>query len=102
MADLSLEVKRVVRAPIERVFRAWTNADELKQWHAPAGARLLKTHVDLQVGGSYGFTMQDAEGTIYEPQGEYKEIDRPHKLVMTWGGARGVVRVPRLRYCLRA
>ena len=86
MADLSLEVQRVIHAPIERVFRAWTNADELKQWHSPAGMKLVKAHIDLQVDGSYSLAMQDlTTGVIHEPHGSYQEIDPPHKLVMSWG-----------------
>ena len=39
MSEISLEIKRVIGASIERVFRAWTDPEELKKWHGhPAHA----------------------------------------------------------------
>ena len=37
MKNHSLEVSRIGKAPIERVWQAWTNPSGMKQWQAPEG-----------------------------------------------------------------
>jgi len=48
-----LEVRKVVRASPERLFSAWTDADQLRRWWGPIGATCPTAHVDLRVGGRY-------------------------------------------------
>ena len=47
-ADLPLTIKRMIPAPRERVFKAWTTPDELKQWHV---GNVVACEMDLRVGG---------------------------------------------------
>lgn len=84
MDNFSLEVKRVINAPVERVFKAWTDPAELKQWHAPEGLTVPEALADGALGGSYKITMRQPDGKDNVVAGVYKEFDPPHKLVMSW------------------
>jgi len=88
MADAGLELtlRRTVPAARERVFRAWTNADELKQWFAVAeGYTTPIAEVDLRVGGRYRLGMQPPDSSeLHIAEGVYREIRPPEKIVFTW------------------
>jgi uncharacterized protein YndB with AHSA1/START domain len=82
-APENLVVKRVIRAPRERVFRAWTDPDEILKWFAPGECRALQTRVDLRVGGSYHFRVF-THGMEMDLVGVFREIQAPARLVYTW------------------
>jgi len=52
-----LRLNRVIAAPPERVFAAWTTPDAIKVWFGPADCRVLDARVDLRVGGEYCFSL---------------------------------------------
>lgn len=79
----ALEVKRVVNAPIERVWKAFTDPSDLKQWFAPEDMSTPIAEVDLKKGGSLKITMKGKDGE-YTAVGKYKTIEPPNKLVFTW------------------
>ena len=79
-----LELRKVVNATRERVFRAWTELEQIRKWWGPAGFTLPEAQQDLRVGGSYRFAMCSPEGQIHYLKGEYREIQPPEKLVFTW------------------
>lgn len=82
--DTSLEITRLIPAPREEVFRAWTEPDRLLAWACPEGATFEGVDVDLRVGGRYRFRMVGAEGERHTAHGVYREIVPPEKLVYTW------------------
>jgi len=75
--------KRIIKAPIERVFRAWTDPEELKLWHAPEPEGILAAISENHVGGNRSLTLI-IDGKTYQVAGTYKEFDPPHKLVYNW------------------
>jgi uncharacterized protein YndB with AHSA1/START domain len=79
----TLHVQRFIRAPRDRVFRAWTNPDEILKWFAPGDCRALKATVDLRVGGSYHFRVL-THGIEMDLVGVFREIAAPSRLVYTW------------------
>ena len=82
---VTLEVTRIFDAPRERVFRAWSSAEELAQWFAPSP--LIKTVVpelELRVGGRYVVEMHHNDGNVSRVTGTYREITPPEKLSFTW------------------
>jgi len=70
----------------EEVFDAWTNPEVLTRWWAMRPTWTSPgCEVDLRVGGRYRLQMQDdVTGQIYAVGGEYREIERPRRLVYTW------------------
>jgi len=84
-AGTTLTLRRVFPAPRERVFRAWTDPAELKQWfHVQEGWSTPIAEVDLRVGGKYRIGMQPPNGDPHIVTGTYREIVIPRKLVYTW------------------
>jgi uncharacterized protein len=84
---LSLEVKRLIKAPRERVFAAWTTPDGILKWFGPDTCRALSAKVDLRVGGEYRVHAHTEEFGETEVVGVYREVNRPSRLVYTWNWA---------------
>ncbi len=86
-SDLAtLRLERTFAASPEEVFDAWTNPTVLERWWAAQPTWTSPgCEVDLRVGGRYVLRMQDdVSGRVYAVGGEYREVDRPHRLVYTW------------------
>ena len=80
----TIEIRRRLPAPVEEVFRWWTEADRLREWMSPIGT--VEAEVDLRVGGSLRIVMR-GDGRVIDHVGEYVEIDPPRRLVFTWVSA---------------
>jgi uncharacterized protein YndB with AHSA1/START domain len=76
-----LEIERRLPAPIEEVFRWWTDPDRLSAWMSPVGR--AEAEVDLRVGGELRIVMR-AGDTVIEHRGRYIEVVPPTRLVFTW------------------
>ena len=81
--NLTVRLTREFKAPIEKVFQAWTDPKILTQWVGPKEVQTTAAEVDLKVGGKYQFTLKLPDGNISNHYGEYREIDPPKKLVFT-------------------
>jgi glutathione S-transferase len=84
-APPTVEVRRTIRSPRQRVFDAWTKAEELKAWHAPGPLTVSHAEIDLRPGGTYRIHMRAPDGAEHRVTGVYREVDPPRKLVYTWG-----------------
>jgi uncharacterized protein YndB with AHSA1/START domain len=84
-----LVIERTIKASPERVFDAFTDPAQLTQWWWPNGFSCPSAEVDLRVGGTYRIEMEWPGSFPAEQQfshymgGEYYEIDRPNRLVMS-------------------
>jgi uncharacterized protein YndB with AHSA1/START domain len=81
-----LVLEHSFHATPEEVFDAWTNPVVLLRWWAMRPTQTTPgCEVDLRVGGRYLLQMRDGDdGTIYAVAGEYREVQRPHRLAFTW------------------
>jgi uncharacterized protein YndB with AHSA1/START domain len=81
-------ITRVLDAPRETVWRAWTDPDEAPYWLHPRNITTPRDRVDFDVrpGGAYRYTMVAADGTEYPTVGTYREVAPFDRLVFTWGG----------------
>jgi len=80
----TVRLSRIFPAPREQVFRAWTTAEEFKQWWRPGGFTTRAVEMDLRIGGKYRIAMQSPDGKIQCLFGTYLEIRPPERLTMTW------------------
>ena len=78
---MSFEIQRTFRAPRERVWKAWTDEAQLKQWWGPAGFKVHTCKVDLRPGGTFLYGMTAPDGTEMWGKFVYREIKAPEKLV---------------------
>lgn len=83
--EITLNLRRIFKAPREKVFRAWTDPEELKKWWGPEGYATASAEVDLRVGGKYRLGMRKLpDGEIFYLSGIYREVRPPERLVYTW------------------
>jgi len=84
-AGYVVRIERTFEAPAEAVFDAWTSPEVMRRWfHVARDWETPEAEVDLRVGGKVRVVMRRPDGTEIGAGGEYTEIDRPHRLVMTW------------------
>ena len=84
-ADQEVAITRVFDAPRERVFRAWTDPDDVTLWYGPEhfDTPRERIHIDLRVGGRYELTMVEREGGREFAIGyEIVELVEPELLVL--------------------
>src|SRR5687768_13300455 len=71
----TIKLHRVLRAPPERVYRAFLDADALVKWMAPNGFTAKVHSIDAKVGGSYRMSFTNfTTGKSHSFGGEYTEI----------------------------
>src|SRR5690242_7221833 len=80
----SLEIKRFINAPRDRVYAAWTDPVQLKEWWGPKEVRTLKIVADTRVGGKYRWDLVNQEGEEMSVFGEYVELVPGRRVVFTW------------------
>lgn len=82
-ADRELVLTRLINAPREKVYRAWTDPELLKQWFAPKPYTTPIVEVDVRPGGSAYFVMRGPDGKDLPNRGVYLEVVPNQKLVST-------------------
>jgi uncharacterized protein YndB with AHSA1/START domain len=74
-----------IRRPAEKIFEAMTNADELVKWWRVEGKfQIIHMESDLRPGGKWRMRLVGGRGTETVVSGEYRKIERPHLLILTW------------------
>jgi uncharacterized protein YndB with AHSA1/START domain len=81
LADRELVITRVIAAPRERIFRAWTN--ELSKWWGPHGMTTPYVKMELRTGGSFHTIMRAPDGTEYPTKGVFLEVVENERIVFT-------------------
>jgi uncharacterized protein YndB with AHSA1/START domain len=84
MQPTELTLSRIIRAPREEVFAAWTEPELLQQWWGPGPVSCPEAHVDLREGGAYRLANLEADGSITWISGRFERVRRPEELVYTW------------------
>jgi|ERR1700686_305616 len=81
---VSLEIKRLIKAPRDRVYAAWTDPEQLKQWFGPEKVQTRDLVADVRVGGEFRWDLTNSEGEAMTVRGEYRELQPGKKIVFTW------------------
>jgi len=87
MTSLTL-VRRIAARP-SIVFDVLTTPDGIRYWWGPDDGPVLLAETDLRVGGSFRVRFRMLDGTEHESSGEYIEVVRPTRLVMSWRWTNG-------------
>ena len=80
----SLEIKRIIKAPRDRVYAAWTDPVQLKQWFGPEKVRTHDLIAEPRAGGKFRWDLSNPEGEKMRCLGEYRELEPDKKIVFTW------------------
>lgn len=87
MTSLTL-VRRIAARP-SIVFDALTRPDGIRCWWGPDDGPVLIAETDVHVGGRFRVRFRMLDGTEHESSGEYIEVVRPTRLVMSWRWTEG-------------
>ena len=82
LANREMGITRVVKAPIELVWKVWTSPEHIKHWWGPSGFTNTISVMDVRPGGVWEFVMHGPDGTDYKNKHIYKEVVKPVKLVL--------------------
>ena len=82
-SDRELVLTRLIDAPREKLFRAWTEPALMKQWFAPAPWTTPTVETDVRPGGSSLIVMRGPDGTEFPNRGVYLEVVPNERLVFT-------------------
>lgn len=81
----TLRLVHLFKAPIARVFAAWTDPEQFMQWMCPPGFGLDRCELDVRTGGIWRVHGYKPDGSPFAKSGVYREVRRPERLVFTWG-----------------
>jgi uncharacterized protein YndB with AHSA1/START domain len=81
--DRELVITRLIDAPRERIFAAWTGPKQLAQWRGPHGMTTPVCEMELRPGGIFRTAMRDQEATEYPYAGVFLELVAPERIVFT-------------------
>jgi uncharacterized protein YndB with AHSA1/START domain len=81
---ISLQIKRLIKAPRDRVYAAWTDPAQLKQWFGPESVETQDLIADARAGGKFRWDLRNADGEKMTALGEYLELQPGRKIVFTW------------------
>src|SRR5437016_10179546 len=82
-ADRELTLTRLIDAPREKLYRAWTDAELLKQWFAPLPYTTPVAELDVRPGGANLIVMRGPDGQDMPNRGVYLEVVENERLVFT-------------------
>ena len=87
-SDREVVITRVVDAPRQLVWKAWTDPAHVPQWMTgPEGWTMPLCEIDLRPGGGWHFVWRKSTGDEMGMRGSYREVKPPERLVHTesWG-----------------
>ena len=78
-----LVLTRILDAPRELVFKAWTDPKHMAQWWGPKYFTNPVCELDVRPGGAILIHMRDPDGVDYPMKGTFQEVVEPERLVFT-------------------
>jgi uncharacterized protein YndB with AHSA1/START domain len=87
-ADREIVIWRVIHAPRELVFEAFTEVRHLSRWWGPDGFTTTTRTFEFGVGGEWDFVMHGPDGTDYQEWISWTEIAPPERIALVHGETR--------------
>jgi uncharacterized protein YndB with AHSA1/START domain len=87
VAERTMVLERVIKAPVPVVWGAWMNPATLPKWWGPDGFSCRTARIDLREGGEWLFDMIAADGTVFPNHHRYTRV-RPEAGIgytLHWG-----------------
>lgn len=92
-----LVITRIINAPREIVFKAWTDPKQVEQWWSPQQFTNVVHQWNAIPGGEILVDMKGPDGVAHPMGGRFKEVDAPNKLVFTATAFAGADGTPQLQ-----
>ena len=87
VAERTMILQRVIRAPKKLVWGAWMNPETLPKWWGPDGFSCQTKRIDLRTGGDWVFDMIAPDGTVFPNHHRYAEVRAEDRIgyALLWG-----------------
>jgi len=83
--ERELVITRLIDAPRELVFKAWTDAEHLLAWWGPKDYPAIRARADVRLGGTWRAALRSTEdGRLLTHGGRFREVVPPERLVFTF------------------
>lgn len=84
---MKIIVETNVRAPIERVWQAYTTPEDIVQWNAASDDwHTTRSNVDLRIGGTFSSRMEAKDGSFgFDFAGTYTNVVPNHLIEYSFG-----------------
>jgi len=86
--DREIVITRILNAPRERVWEAWTDPKHVMNWWGPNGFTTTIEKMDVRPGGVWKHVMHGPDGTDYPNSSVFKEVVKPERIVYFHGGGK--------------
>lgn len=87
-ADREIVMSRLINAPRELVFEAFTQVRHLSRWWGPDGFSTTTRSFEFRAGGDWDFVMHGPDGTDYQEWITWREIVPPERIALLHGESR--------------
>ena len=87
--DREIVLSRIIDAPPELVYEAFTEVRHLSQWWGPEGFTTTTRSFEFRTGGEWDFAMRGPDGTVYPEWITWTEIAPPERIALLHGESRG-------------
>lgn len=81
VAERSINLSRLLNAPIELVWEVWTQPEHVKNWWGPNGFSNTISKMDMVEGGEWDLVMHGPDGTDYKNKSVFKEVVKHRRIV---------------------
>jgi uncharacterized protein YndB with AHSA1/START domain len=88
-ADREIVISRIINAPRELVFAAFTEVTHLSRWWGPEGFTTTTRAFEFRVGGVWEFVMHGPDGTDYPEWISWTDLNPPERIALLHGEFRG-------------
>lgn len=78
-----IKVSRTFDAPLETLWKAWTEPEQFMKWYGPKGFTTPTCEIELREGGRHLWSMQSPDGMKMYFTGNYQEVKPMERLVYT-------------------
>lgn len=79
-SDRTIVMTRIMPAPLDAVWDAWTDPAKLPQWWGPRGFTCRTHEINLTEGGQWRFDMIGPDGTVYPNRHQFRRIAPKHSI----------------------
>ncbi len=80
--DHAFIISRVLDAPRDLVWKAWTERDRMMEWFGPKGLAMTKAELDFRPGGIFHYCLQTPDGKEMWGKWTFREIVPPQRIVL--------------------
>ncbi len=88
LSDREIVVSRIVDAPRELVWEAWTDPGQIVKWWGPEGFTTTIEEMNVRPGGVWKHVMHGPDGVDYPNESIFTEVVKPERISFSHGGRR--------------